>query len=239
MKRIFTTLLLVAILSLGAQAQDPSLAFASPEIDTLSVAPDEFEHYVYFNLVNITESDIQVQANRFQNNLQPGQGSFFCWDLCYDTVKNVADDPITIGAGDTTEFGQYLVLKPNNVEGFASVHMIFTDVNSGVPVQRIYEFQVSDATTSITALSLAEAYLSDPYPNPSEGQSRLRYRLPQGTSKAELQVIDFLGREVTTLPLSQSVGEVALDLNQAQRGVYFLRLVAEGEALLSRKLSLN
>lgn len=239
MKRIFTTVLLAFILSLSLQAQDPSLAFANPDIDTLSVAPDEFEHYVYFNLVNITESDIQVQANRFQNNLQPGQGSFFCWDLCYDTVKNVADGPITIGAGDTTEFGQYLVLKPNNVEGFASVHMIFIDVNSGLPVQRIYEFQVGDATTSVTALSPADAYLSDPYPNPSEGQSRLRYRLPQGVASAELQVLDLLGREIASMPLSQSVGETTVDLSQAQRGVYFLRLVAEGEALLSRKLSLN
>jgi hypothetical protein len=239
MKRTFTTLLLAFTLSLSLQAQDPSLAFANPDIDTLSVAPNEFEHYVYFNLVNITESDIDVSANRFQNDLQPGQGSFFCWDLCYDTVQDVANAPITIGAGDTTQFAQYLVLKPNGVEGFASVHMIFTDVNSGLPVQRIYEFQVGDATTSVRALSPADAYLSDPYPNPSEGHSRLRYRLPQGVAQAELQVLDLLGRQVASLPLSQSVGETTVDLSQAQQGVYFLRLMAQGEALLSRKLMLN
>jgi hypothetical protein len=239
MKRLFTSFVLVMLLSLGLQAQDPTLAFAQAEIDTLSVSPTEFEYYVYFHLINTSDSDIDVLANRFANNLQEGQGSFFCWDLCYDTVKNVADAPITIAAGDTTEFAQYLVLKPNGIQGFASVHMIFTDTTTGVPVQRIYEFQVGDATTSVVSLAPSEAYLSQPFPNPSEGRSRLRYRLPQGVNQAELQVLDLLGREVSRLPLRQAVGEAEVDLSQAQRGVYFLRLVAQGEALLSRKLSLN
>jgi hypothetical protein len=237
MKRFFTTMCLVWALSATLQAQDTTLAFLAPTLDTIQVEASTFEETLYFNLINLTSDTLNLQATRIGNNLQPGQGSYFCWDLCYDSLGDQSQSPISLAPGDTTSFGQYLVFKPNGLGGFSSVTMVFADVN-GFAISRTFEYEV-ETVTSVISFDPAQGYLSNPYPNPTQGQATLQYRLPLGVGQAELQVIDLLGREVAQVPLTQPRGTAHIDLSQTQRGIYFLRLVTAEKALISRRINLN
>lgn len=238
MKQALTILLLSWTLTFSLSAQDTTLTFLQVELDTIQVSPNTFEEYIYFNLINLADDPLQVSAQRFRNDLQPGHGSFFCWDLCYDTIQDVANDPILIAPGDTTEFEQYLVLKPNGIEGLSAVEMFFADT-VGFILRRTYLFQVSDATTSVASFDSERGYLSAPYPNPSQGPAQITYHLPLGVARAQLQVLDGLGREVARQELTQRKGTATLHLAQAPRGLYLVRLVAQQQTLLSQKWQVN
>jgi hypothetical protein len=63
------------------------------------------------------------------------------------------------------------------------------------------------------------------YPNPSQGQARVRYTLPE-TALVRLEVYDILGRRVRVLTEGVRTSgrqETILDLRGFASGVYFVR----------------
>lgn len=92
-----------------------------------------------------------------------------------------------------------------------------------------------DTPTSIAETENGQASLNL-YPNPSNTQTQLSYRSPQGT-RPTLQLRDMLGRSVQTVQLPSHEGTYTLDAAGLGTGVYFCSLLNGTEVLATEKLS--
>ncbi|MDX2285097.1 MAG: T9SS type A sorting domain-containing protein [Bacteroidia bacterium] len=236
----YVTLGMMAALLMGlpqARAQQV-LKFAQDSVAAFIVPPDGTdgtnEFTVYFGIVNLTSENRQVVANRLSTELTAGHGNFFCWDLCYDSTADASLNPVTINANDTTTFGQYTVLKPNNLSGQSEVTMIFTDVLTGVSIQRTYVFKVG--TTGRTPLE-QQPWLSAPQPNPASGHTAVQVGLPPGQAAGELLLRDLQGRVLRSWRVGPQPDRQPLDLNGVSAGWYVLALqTGQGTAAVQRLL---
>ncbi|WNJ20718.1 T9SS type A sorting domain-containing protein [Pontibacter sp. G13] len=237
MKRIFT--LLVAVMTAMSSVFGQGMAFADEDAGIQAVPlngeDNSGEWKIAFNLVNPYDTAITVLANRVDNNMFTGHGTYFCWDLCYDSTANTSIDPVTIQPKDTTPFfAQYIVFRPNEIVGFSTVKMAFTNISSGETIERTYQFSVGGAM-SITPAERARL-LSSPYPNPAKDRVQVDFELPSGTLEGDLKVYNLIGKQVMEQPLRQTSGTVTLNVEQLHSGVYFLYLNTADGNLTSQKL---
>ncbi|MEZ4962631.1 MAG: PKD domain-containing protein, partial [Saprospiraceae bacterium] len=76
----------------------------------------------------------------------------------------------------------------------------------------------------------AKAYSLEAAPNPFNGQVSIRYQLKDAFGDASLQVYDVLGKQVANAVLAQKSGVVDFGPEFQSGGVYFLRLVVDGQS---------
>lgn len=241
MKQI--AILFSLLLALSTALYGQNLKFAEDSLDLFTVGPTGVdgsgEYKVGVKIINLDDEDRDVLATRLTNDLATGHGSYFCWDLCYDETVDQSGGPITIAAGDTTRtIEQYLTFLPNQIDGYSEVTMVFTDVVSGENLQRTYQFSVGGVLAIWDDLDLAQV-LGAPYPNPAQSQTTLTYALPGGVKKAELRVINLIGKQVINQPLNLIQGRETLSLQAFSPGMYFVHLFVDGQSVVSRKLIVN
>jgi len=237
MKQVFTLLFLCCGLLTATFAQN-KLAFQADSVAVQQVDPTEFEYYVYFNIINTSSDSVSVTAERI-NNLAEGHGTFFCWDLCYDTVRNTALSPIAIAPGDTTQFQQYIVFKPNNIDGYSESTMLFIDVDSAENfLQRTYKYQVGEAT-SITATTQTSKWMAYPFPQGQRGTVTVPYTLPQGATNGTLMIRDMSGRLVSNISLNETRANLQLNTTDWKAGLYTLSLQVNQQVYATRKLAVS
>ncbi|GAB4409564.1 MAG: hypothetical protein OHK0039_13350 [Bacteroidia bacterium] len=236
MKYIATLLSLYLLTASTLTGQ--ALKFAFPSEGIYDVPPGgedgTGEYKILFYLTNTGSEAVQATSFR-ELNLASGHQSYFCWDLCYDTDRDVSDGPITIEAGDTTKFAQYVVFKPDSTDGYSEVKMIFADIATGDTIQRVYKFSVGGVLSARDRL-VRSTLLSAPYPNPASGQTVIGYTLPGGLREATLRVYNLIGEEVLRTPVRSSSGQVRLDVSRLRAGMYFVYLSSASQELASRKL---
>lgn len=78
------------------------------------------------------------------------------------------------------------------------------------------------------------------YPNPFNPETTLRFSLPE-RSNVKLQVFDILGREVAQLAngsFEAGVHQVRWDARRMSSGIYLYRLIANGQTILIKKMTL-
>ena len=197
---------------------------------------DEGIYLSYFKLKNNTSGDLNVHAIRVANDTASGHESYFCWDICWGVGTNESQDPVAIAAGDTTGFGQYLALKPNNTGGYSEVTMRFVNAADGADfVEITYKYSV-DGVLSISDPFYSARALSNPYPNPASTDVRVDYELPRGVINGRLEMYSLIGKKVKETALNQNVGTAHLTLENVRSGIYFMYLKAANEEITSRKL---
>lgn len=230
---------LLGLLGLAGAAPAQTLKFALDSVGLFSVPPDgtdgSGEYYVYFRIVNISPATVNALANRTENNLASGHGSFFCWDLCYDSTRDASESPISINASDTTRFGQYLVLRPNNLTGSSTVKMVFTDIATGQSIERSFRFAVGTLSVEPDA-SLASWGAA--YPVPAREEVFFSYSL-RSSAPAEAHLVDAQGRLLLRQPLGAGEGLAHLPLAGLASGMYWLQLRIGGELAGQQSLSVQ
>jgi len=91
-----------------------------------------------------------------------------------------------------------------------------------------------------SAESDAVARLWQNEPNPTEGTTLIRYRIPQQASQAQIKLYSLKGEELKSFPISQSgEGQLSLDTTSLPEGIYLYRLVIDGKPIDAKKLLLN
>lgn len=79
--------------------------------------------------------------------------------------------------------------------------------------------------------------LSEPYPNPAAGQTKIDYYAgPDLKGPATLRVFDFLGGEVLNLRLTRRDGAIILKVNTLDPGIYFYSLEVQGQIIATKRL---
>ncbi|MEZ4827529.1 MAG: T9SS type A sorting domain-containing protein [Bacteroidia bacterium] len=200
---------------------------------------EEGEFKIYFHLINTTSDTVTVQADRLVNNLTQGHGSFFCWDLCYDSTGTSSVTPLALLPSDTTRFGQYLILRPNNKPGISEVTMRFTNIANGLDFAEVtYKFNVG-GVSSIDDKMIAKKALGLPYPNPAQAEIFIPYEFPASFTNAEISLYNLIGQKVKTQKLTGFSGTANIRTDQLKSGVYFIYLKADGRDITSRKVVIS
>ncbi|MEO0471130.1 MAG: T9SS type A sorting domain-containing protein [Bacteroidota bacterium] len=75
----------------------------------------------------------------------------------------------------------------------------------------------------------------DAFPNPSNGRTNFRYRLPQ-QQDAQLIILDINGRRLKSIPLPTEVREMSIDLTSLPDGIYFYGLQVNGQNQSMKKI---
>lgn len=76
------------------------------------------------------------------------------------------------------------------------------------------------------------------YPNPSYYQTTVEYKLPAGTTKAEIVISDLSGREIKRYTVDDSFSNILIPQHEMAAGTYIYSLVSEGKAISSKKIIL-
>lgn len=85
-----------------------------------------------------------------------------------------------------------------------------------------------------------KAELFQNVPNPVDGITRIPYYLPQNVANAQIVVTTINGQVILRMELSdRGNGEVSLDSNILQSGVYTYTLVVDGERTASKRLAVT
>ena len=88
--------------------------------------------------------------------------------------------------------------------------------------------------SSVGELSAISSY--NVYPNPAKDKLNIACNLKQNTL-VQIEVLDIQGKQIKAQYFAMNKGEnqVSLDLSDVQKGIYFVRMTADGESL-SQKL---
>ena len=77
-------------------------------------------------------------------------------------------------------------------------------------------------------------------PNPTEGTTRIRYRIPQQARQAQINLYSLKGELRQSYSLAQrGEGEFAFGAATLPEGVYVYRLLVNGQQVDSKKLLLS
>jgi hypothetical protein len=100
--------------------------------------------------------------------------------------------------------------------------------------------RVSSELAAPSAESDAAARLWQNEPNPTEGTTVIRYRIPPQAGQAQIKLYSLKGEELKSFPLSQrGEGQLSLDTTRLPEGIYLYRLVIDGKPIDAKKLLLN
>ena len=78
--------------------------------------------------------------------------------------------------------------------------------------------------------------LSQPMPNPSKDQVKITFTLPDGVSRAELDIYNTSGQKVKSYQVDNRFGFIMVDNSQLASGVYYYNIVANGVVSSSQKM---
>jgi N-acetylneuraminic acid mutarotase len=91
------------------------------------------------------------------------------------------------------------------------------------------------AYTPDDLLGMPHPIIVNPYPNPAKNTVNFKYsNVP--SLPAQLTVIDILGKEVNSTTITNSSGQIAIDITGYNSGVYFYELTADGKSLMAGKI---
>ena len=100
---------------------------------------------------------------------------------------------------------------------------------------------LSPASSAQTATETgAGARLWQNVPNPTDGTTRIRYRIPQQARQAQISLYSLKGELLQSFPLTQrGEGELSVNTTSLPEGVYVYRLLVEGKQVDAKKLLRN
>jgi hypothetical protein len=106
-------------------------------------------------------------------------------------------------------------------------------------INKLEQLLNSQAVSS-SVESDAAARLWQNKPNPTDGTTQIRYRIPRQASQAQIKLYSLKGEELKSFPISQrGEGQLSLDTDTLPEGIYLYRLLIDGKPIDAKKLLLN
>jgi len=102
------------------------------------------------------------------------------------------------------------------------------------------QLRVGNPLAAPSVESEASAQLWQNEPNPTDGTTLIRYRIPQQAGQARINLYSVKGEQLKSFPISQrGEGELSLDTATLPEGIYLYRLLIDGKPIDAKKLLLN
>lgn len=251
MKKIFSSLLLLTISFTFLQAQSIHILYENKDVTntiiTHSIKKGD-STLLDLSLVNKTASGITYQVNRTILNPPMNDACaalYFCTGAqCYtprsETTWTPKDTGSYIGANATLPNGK-------DTYGIAAHYDACPDECKDLYVlYRVYKTApgtkdtayVTIKYTCSTGINENNALLgsiSDAYPNPTNSNFSLSYKLNAAT-KSELVIYDITGKKIMDAPLSKIEGVITMNTSVLTPGVYLYSLLINNQAVQTKRL---
>ncbi|MBZ0100297.1 MAG: tail fiber domain-containing protein, partial [Taibaiella sp.] len=86
---------------------------------------------------------------------------------------------------------------------------------------------------------VSEAILFQNTPNPFNGNTEIRYRLPENYTHADVMIFDMNGKKIRSIALQGSEGYVTVSAHDLAAGMYMYSLVLDGEIAATKRMLVN
>ncbi len=235
MKRIFTTLFVIFLLSVVYSQKVLELYTIQDSLissgDTIIVSgtPQTAEMVSHVKVKNITSNTLEVTCRKWVINHVPGTSDVYCWaNLCYP--PNVTESQVMYIQGNTVvnDFsGHYY---PNGISGVSVI--LYTFDPRGGDTAWIY---VKYDATGQSIKPTLNSQLYKPYPNPARKEVYIPFNI-MNVKKTSIEVYDLLGKKIMTQPLSNNSNLASISVSQFKDGIYFIQLIADGKIIGTEKI---
>lgn len=238
MNKILLSTLLFAGLALNASAQDQVEIYLQGQSTDLSSGNGSVvksvstsnEVTTHFEVKNISGSSKTWSMTRYRVDEVANWTDYMCWFECY-TATAMSTNPwetpneVTLADQEMSLLDTYATPDAGS-PGTALYRYYVTDPVSGdfvdsVDVEISFALDVEDISSQVT-LTIA--------PNPASDKIAVK---ANGTTNAELTIVDVLGNVVYNETITQSKN---IDVSEFNNGIYFVRIREEGAKPISRKI---
>tara|TARA_B100000965_G_scaffold387426_1_gene390749 strand:- start:28 stop:747 length:720 start_codon:yes stop_codon:yes gene_type:complete len=192
----------------------------------------------YIIVKNITSNSLDVRCQKNIIDTTAGTQNYFCWGTtCWPSTVYVSPDPAgirTIAAGysDSTNFTGYYDAFGKQVR--AIVEYCFYPLGN-ISDSTCLTIHFNDSGPSSVNYIKKEIGLNDFYPNPTDGNTSIRYNAEKNS---QFHLIDILGNKIKTFDLDYS-GTLDISTDEFSSGIYFGNLVVNKRLVAVKKLVIN
>ena len=88
----------------------------------------------------------------------------------------------------------------------------------------------------IAKVPIKSTGISDPMPNPSKGQVKITFTLPEGTEQGEIDLYSINGKLLKTYKVDNTFGFITIDNSEFAAGMYYYNLIADGNITTTKKM---
>ncbi len=190
-------------------------------------------------VTNISETAVDVVVKREILEKVPEHDAYFCWGSCYGPATSVSPSAKSIPAGGSDAESFYGDLETNGYCGLTRVKYTFYLKNDPTDkVEHTYVYDIWCGAAGVAANQSNGEVISNMFPNPIQSIGTLNYDLSsKNFSEANLIVRNLTGAIVKNIKLTEEKGEVSLNVNDLNNGIYMYSLVLDGKAILTKKLT--
>ncbi|MBS1765537.1 MAG: T9SS type A sorting domain-containing protein [Bacteroidetes bacterium] len=232
MKKFFTAVLLSA----GALfANGQNLNYTNLTSDVYGSIEDSVIQATVL-VANVGTHTIDASLKVYNTNLYPLAEHSFCWGILCNgvgTMVSPVTSTINAGASDNTFRGDYF--GHGYIGSSTIAYTVFDNNNPNDSVQFMVHYHITPVGINQPAQS---NLLSKLYPNPAKSMTALNYQLNKGV-KAEIKIINMLGKTINTIPVSDTNGNVVLSTTNYPNGIYMVALAVDGKNVSVQRLVVN
>lgn len=233
------SLLLFAMMFVGAlSAQNLIVTHEGQPIEsgsTFEVSAEGMveELNIAFEVVNgmsevLTITCVKVEVSTVENTL-----NYFCWGQCLS--PEVYESTMRMEPGVPAEFSAHYM--PLEMEGITSMKYIFTDAANTEEFVININF-IYPNTISVTDYFSNEVF-SNAYPSPATDKICFDYDFPTDVNKAMVVIYNMMGQEVIRKDINSHFGQLVIDVNNLNDGIYFYSLVVNNKTVKSNKIIIH
>ncbi len=232
MKKIITIVFL-ALTANPLFSQNSYFEFTNLQTDVWGNANDQMVGRAYIR--NITNDTMRVKVRRSPVSLVQGSSHSFCWDVCYTSYTSESVHSVTM-VPDSVYTNFYADFLPNGNVGISSIRYCFFDEDVLTDSICVIAYFNASATGIESAILPEGNYITDVFPNPSNGISQLIYSVKKDAGSSKLEMHNILGSLVKVIDLKEKNGTVKLPLEEVGSGIYFCSLVVDNKTISTKKL---
>lgn len=231
----YLPLLVILFLSIGAGAQSLSIFDAEGNDVTNSTVevvghPSDETITRQFDIFNSNDSNLVVDAIRFENNCISGSGEFFCWALCLaaeecgTSYERGMPFALTV---DSNSFGNLPLVvdfepsfdsDDDGLEGNASYTYFVYDYNNESDSAFVTVNYTIDYASGIKQYNSNS--ISEVYPNPAN--NTISVKINDQIENASFEVYSLVGTKVSSEIVKNQNNIVNIDVSSLPNGVYML-----------------
>ncbi|KAA3650754.1 MAG: T9SS C-terminal target domain-containing protein [Bacteroidetes bacterium] len=253
MKKIITCFIIIAA-TLSAHSQDIKLFGKHGNLingDTLvfwhavdvNNSPSTFDHYDFVNAFNNTNDTLFIDVIREKLQHIPGTSDQLCWGtLCYlepsggITIWQV-NDPVKTNPQDTAagDIPLAVYFVHNDNIGEAYYRYDFVDINDR---NKSASITINFSLSYLSGLSDQEIsqYGFSIYPNPAHDLANINFKSALNFREQYIEVLDITGKVIEYAKIPFGTLNYELNTKDISSGVYFVRLIAEGVQVDTKKI---
>jgi hypothetical protein len=97
--------------------------------------------------------------------------------------------------------------------------------------------QCSSSNTNVHNVGeVSQAFISDPVPNPANGQTRIDYRLPTGKATGKIVICNVDGQTIKTYDVNKGSNTIIIETSDLSQGIYYYSLQTTAGRTSARKM---